>query len=135
MRRAIKIGAMVALASVVGAQLAGAQSMTWGIFRENAADVSESQRNCWVQAMVSGGTINGEVMEQNLTQKRAEAELQKLAQRGDCAAERSDPSWSARARGRSGSDRDGRPFDGPDDHRSGSDHERFGDNFGSPRDR
>jgi hypothetical protein len=96
MLRTMKIGAIVALATLNGAPAAGAQSLTWGVFRENATNVSESARNCWSQAMVSGLTINGEVMAQNLTEHRAELELESLAKRGLCAAERTAPSWSAR---------------------------------------
>jgi hypothetical protein len=112
MLRTIKIGAIVALTSVFGAQAASAQTadaqtadaqtLTWGIFRENAADISESLRNCWTQAMVSGQTINGELMEQNLTERKAQFDLQSLARRGLCAAERSSTSWSARAQGHRG---------------------------------
>jgi hypothetical protein len=96
MLRTIKIGAIVAVANVVGIHAAGAQTLTWGIFRENATDITESARNCWTQAMVSGSTINGELMEQGLTQQKAQFELQKLARQGQCSAERSGPSWSAR---------------------------------------
>jgi|HubBroStandDraft_1064217.scaffolds.fasta_scaffold624319_1 threonine synthase len=99
MLRTIKIGAIVALTSVVGNQASGTETLTWGIFRENAPNVSESQRNCWAQAMVSGSTINGELMVQHLTQDKAETELQKLAKRGQCAAERTSLSWSARGQG------------------------------------
>lgn len=103
MLRAIKIGAIVALANVVGGHGAGADTLTWGIFRENASDVSQSLRNCWAQAMVSGETINGEIMAQNLTEQRAQAKLQDFAKRGQCAAERTSATWSARGQGHSGS--------------------------------
>ena len=127
MLRSIKIGAIVVLVNLVGPRSAGAETMTWGVFRENATNVSESQRNCWSQAMVSGLTINGEIMAQNLSQEKSEAELQRLAKRGLCAAERTSASWSARGQGRnvfgqydasgSGSDwsHSGR-FDGDWDH-------------------
>jgi len=96
MRQIVKIGALVALATVIGAPAAGAQSLTWGVFRENAGNVSENQRNCWSQAMVSGQTINGEVLRQNLTEDKAQRELKDLSRRGLCASERSAPSWTAR---------------------------------------
>jgi hypothetical protein len=102
MFRTIKIGAIVALANVVGAQSAGSATLTWGIFRENAPNISESLRNCWTQAMVSGQTINGEIMAQNLTEQKAQLELQSFAKRGECAAERTSATWSARGQGRSG---------------------------------
>jgi len=126
MLRTIKIGAIVALTSVVGSQASGTETLTWGIFRENATNISESQRNCWAQAMVSGSTINGEVMVQNLTQEKAETELQRLAKRGQCAAERTSVSWSARGHGQNdaggsspgGSKTNGSGSDWSDDDRS-----------------
>ena len=129
MLRAIKIGAIVALANVVGGNAAGAGTMTWGIFRENATNIAESLRNCWAQAMVSGQTINGEIMAQNLTQQRAEIELQSLAKRGLCAAERTNPGWTARGQGRGtfgDSDRDGPSFGGPGSGSDWSNAGRFG---------
>jgi hypothetical protein len=117
MLRTIKIGAIVALTSVVGNQASGTETLTWGIFRENASNVAESQRNCWVQAMVSGSTINGEIMVQHLTQTKAEEELQKLTNRGQCAGERTNPSWSARGKGQTaagGSSSGGSITDGSD---------------------
>jgi hypothetical protein len=123
MLRTIKIAAIVALANVVGAQSAGSQTLTWGVFRENATNVAESSRNCWVQAMVSGLTINGEVMAQRLSQEKAEAELQSLAKREQCAAERTSPSWSARGQQHAtfgGSDGDGSPLAGSNANGSGS---------------
>jgi hypothetical protein len=104
MLRTIKIGAIVALTSVVGNQASGSETLTWGIFRENATNVSEAQRNCWAQAMVSGSTINGELMVERLTQEKAETELQRLARRGQCAAERTSSSWSARGHGHNDAD-------------------------------
>jgi hypothetical protein len=93
--------------------------LTWGIFRENAANVAESQRNCWAQAMVSGLTINGEVLVQHLTQEKAETELLRLAKRGECAAERTSSSWSARGHGQH--DAGGSSFGGSNTDGSGSD--------------
>jgi hypothetical protein len=93
--------------------------MTWGVYRENAPNVSENLRNCWAQAMVSGSTINGELMAQKLSQVKAQAELQRLATQGLCAAERTSTSWSARGQGQSG----GRGFGGGSDS---SDADRFG---------
>lgn len=98
MRRMVKIGALVALASLSGVPAAGAQSLTWGVFRENANSIAESQRNCWSQAMVSGQTINGELMAQNLTEARAQLKLQELGKRGLCASQRTAASWSARGK-------------------------------------
>jgi hypothetical protein len=124
MFRTIKIGATAALATVIGAQAASAQTLTWGIFRENAASITESLRNCWAQAMVSGQTINGELMAQNLTEQKAQSELLKLAKQGQCAAERTSTTWSARSEKHSGpgvSGDDGRSFGGSDGGRSGSD--------------
>lgn len=108
MLRTLKIGTIAVLASVIGAPPAGAQSLTWGVFRENADNVSEASRNCWIQAMVSGQSINGEVMAQNLTEPKAELKLQEFAKRGLCAAERTAANWSARgSHGASAGDTDG----------------------------
>jgi hypothetical protein len=137
MLRAIKIGAIVALATVIGGQAAGADTLTWGIFRENATSISESLRNCWAQAMVSGQTINGEVMAENLSQQKAEVELQRLAKKGQCAAERTSASWSARGQGSNtfgDSDDGGRSFGGSSGNGSASDWSnagRFGGDSGS----
>ena len=84
MFRPIKIGAIAALATVIGAHAAAAQTLTWGVFRENADSIDESQRNCWSQAMISGQTINGELMAQNLSQQDAATQLQTLAAQGAC---------------------------------------------------
>jgi hypothetical protein len=124
MLRTIKIGAIVTLANVMGAQSAGAENLTWGVFRETAPNVSEAQRNCWSQAMVTGLTINGEVLAEHLTQEKAELELQKLAKRGLCAAERTNPSWTARGEGQTifgQSDSGGSSFGGSNASGSGSD--------------
>jgi hypothetical protein len=140
MSRTIKIGAIAALAIVIGAHAAAAQTLTWGIFRENAPDVTESLRNCWTQAMVSGQTINGEVMAQNLTQKKAETELLRMATQGLCAAERTSTTWTARNPGQSnfggsgggrrsvhGSNGGGSDSDWSDDGRSDDDRDRSHD--------
>jgi hypothetical protein len=122
MLRTIKIGAIIVLANVIGAQSVGAESLTWGVFRENAPDVSENLRNCWSQAMVSGLTINGELMAQHLSQDKAQAELQRLAKQGLCAAERTSSSWSARGQGQSaggGSNANGSGSDWSDADRFG----------------
>ena len=129
MFRTIKIGAIAALATMIGAQSAAAQTLTWGIFRENAASIAENLRNCWAQAMVSGQTINGELMAQNLTEQKAQSELLKLAKQGVCAAERTSTTWSARAEKHSGSgdsDVDGRSFGGSNGGGSGSDDDQSG---------
>ncbi len=121
MLRTLKIGAIVALANVIGVQSPGAESLTWGVFRENAPNVSENQRNCWVQAMVSGLTINGELLVHHLTQDKAQTEIQRLARQGLCAAERTSLSWSARGQGQSGggSNADGSGSDWSDAGRFG----------------
>jgi hypothetical protein len=131
MFRMLKIGAAVALATVIGAQAAAAQTLTWGVFRENAPSIAENLRNCWAQAMVSGQTINGEVMAQNLTAQKAQSELVKLAKQGLCAAQRTSTTWTARTEKQSGfggsddDDDDRRSFGGS--HGGGSDSDRSGD--------
>jgi hypothetical protein len=114
MLRRTKIAAIAAMVSLIGAPAAGAQTtgwpggqsmgrsggqgqtMTWGVFRENANNEVESARNCWSQAMVTGSTINGEVLAERLTEQKAQDALQSLARRGLCAAERTAPNWTAR---------------------------------------
>ena len=104
MFRNLTIGAIVATATLIGPPAARAQSYTWGVFRENIANVPEDQRNCWVQAMVTGQTVNGEVLGERLTQQQAEFELQKEAHRGRCANQRSSTTWTARGQNNSNSD-------------------------------
>ena len=131
MFRVLKIGATAVLATAMGTQVVDAQTLTWGVFRENAPGVAENLRNCWAQAMVSGQTINGEVMAQNLTSQKAQSELVKLAKQGLCAAQRTSTTWSARTEKQSGSgdfdddDNDRRSFGGS--HGGGSDSDRSGD--------
>jgi hypothetical protein len=90
--------AIMALASLAGAPGARAQDYSYGVFRENAPDLPDDQRNCWTQAMVSGSTINGELLAERLTQQQAEAALRHEARRGVCASERTSTNWSARER-------------------------------------
>jgi hypothetical protein len=105
MFRAMKLGAIVVMVTVVGAPAAnaadrdssGQQTQTWGVFRERADRLNEDQRNCWAQAMVSGQTINGEIMAERVTEQKAQNELVRLAQRGLCASARTSASWTARA--------------------------------------
>jgi hypothetical protein len=104
MLRNLTIGAIVAIGALIGPSVARAQSYTWGVFRENVTNVPEDQRNCWVQAMVTGGAVNGEILGERLTQQQAEFELQKEAHRGRCANQRSSTTWSARGQHNSDSD-------------------------------
>jgi hypothetical protein len=104
MLRNLTIGAIIAIATLIGPPAAKAESYTWGVFRENAANVPEDQRNCWVQAMVTGETVNGEVLGERLTQQKAESLLQSESTRGRCASQRSSTTWSARGRKNPNSD-------------------------------
>jgi hypothetical protein len=90
------LAAIVAVAGLIGTPAAWAQNYSWGVFRENVPNAPDDQRNCWTQAMVSGGTINGELLSQSATQQQAEAALQLDARKGLCASQRTTKSWSAR---------------------------------------
>jgi len=63
---------------------------------------------------------------QHLTQDKAETELQRLARQGQCAAERTSASWSARGHGQTsgGSNTNGSGSDSSDDGRSDTDSDR-----------
>jgi hypothetical protein len=93
MLRLLTIGA---IATLIGSPAATAQTYTWGVFRENVTNVPEDQRNCWVQAMVTGGAVNGEILAERLTQEQAELSLQRETHHGRCASQRSSTRWSAR---------------------------------------
>jgi hypothetical protein len=109
MLRNMAIGAVVGMATLIGTSGGWAQTptptptYTYGVFRENVANVPDDQRNCWVQAMVSGDTINGELLAERLTQQQAEDTLQRDAHRGFCASQRTASNWSARDHTGSGS--------------------------------
>lgn len=72
------------------------QNYTWGVFRENADMLPVNQRNCWTQAMVSGSTINGELLAEQITQAAAEKTMRREARHGSCASSRSAVDWVAR---------------------------------------
>lgn len=76
---------------------------TWGVFRENVQGVHDSQKNCWSQAMITGQTINGEVLNSGLTEAQAAARLSDHARRGQCASARTATSWATRCDVREGS--------------------------------
>lgn len=95
MLRNMAIAAIVGMATLIGTSAARAQTLSWGVWRENAPSVPEDQRNCWSQAMVSGGTINGELIGERSTQQQAENLLRSDAQRGLCASRRVSTSWAA----------------------------------------
>jgi hypothetical protein len=75
---------------------AGAQTLQYGVFRENAPAIPEGERNCWVQAMVSGSTINGELLAERINQSQAQCFLRRSTQRGVCASQRTSNDWAAR---------------------------------------
>ncbi len=70
--------------------------MMYGVFRENNTNVPTGQRNCWAQAMVSGSTINGELLAERLTEKQAETTLQQYSNRGRCTSQQLAPKWTMR---------------------------------------
>ena len=96
MLRNSMIVAIVGIAALSGSPAAQAQNYTWGVFRENVLNVPDNLRNCWTQAMVSGQTINGELIAERLTQQQAQVALTREARKGLCASQRSAPSWTAR---------------------------------------
>jgi hypothetical protein len=100
MLRCVRIGVVVTLA-FLGAALAAAspgraQTSTFGLFRENGTALPFSRRNCWVQGMISGQTINGEQLARNLTQHQAQCELRRYIRHALCARDLTSDSWSAR---------------------------------------
>jgi hypothetical protein len=113
MLRILTIGAIGAITALIGPPATRAQSYTWGVFRENVTNVPEDQRNCWVQAMVTGGAVNGEILAERLTQEQAEFSLQRETHHGRCANQRSSTSWSARGENNSGSDWSGGNWSNP----------------------
>jgi hypothetical protein len=76
--------------------LAQSSSYQYGVFRESVANAPVSQRNCWVQGLISGQTINGDLLTERVTLTQAQCVLNYLTQRGQCASERTTPYWSAR---------------------------------------
>jgi hypothetical protein len=68
----------------------------YGVFRETAASVPANQKNCWVQGLVSGQTINGDLLTERVTVTQAQCVLTYLTNRGLCANQRTSPYWSAR---------------------------------------
>ncbi len=100
MVRQLILIAVVGTAAAAGIPAARAQSVpaySYGVFRENITNVSDAQKNCWVQATVDGSSINGERIAERLTEPQAEAALQHAVHRGLCAGQRTSPTWSTRA--------------------------------------
>ena len=96
MLRNMTLAAIVAAAGLIGTPVASAQDYSWGVFREYVSNAPDDQRNCWTQAMVSGETINGELLAERLTQQQAEFALVREARKGLCARQRTSAGWSAR---------------------------------------
>jgi hypothetical protein len=71
-------------------------NVTFGVFRENLPDTPVSQRNCWVQAMISGEVINGELLASRVIYAQAQCVLNVMTRSGLCANQRLAPTWSAR---------------------------------------
>jgi hypothetical protein len=96
MPRNMKIAAALSIMTLCGTPVGLAQGLTWGVFRENADSIPVNQRNCWSQAMVSGQTINGEVLAQGLTREQAAFTLRRDSRHGLCASQRTSTNWTAR---------------------------------------
>ena len=73
MLRTLTIVAAVGFSLVVAPPLVRADDdeVQYGVFRTNATYLSIEQRNCWIQAMISGQTINAERIGDHLSQKDA----------------------------------------------------------------
>jgi hypothetical protein len=65
-----------------------AQVMAWGVFREVLADAPLTSLHCWSQAMISGQTINGELMTTTATQDDAVATVNWAKDQGLCLDDR-----------------------------------------------
>jgi hypothetical protein len=87
--------------------LAQNTNVQYGVFREVVPTAPVSQRNCWVQGLVSGETINGDLLTERVTLTQAQCVLNYLTRRGQCASERTTPYWSARSDGTSDSGSNG----------------------------
>jgi hypothetical protein len=69
----------------------------YGVFREVAAETTPpSQRNCWVQGLVNGQTINGDLLTERVSLTQSQCVLNYLTRRGLCANQRTTSYWSAR---------------------------------------
>jgi hypothetical protein len=77
--------------------LAQNSNYQYGVFREVVPTAPVSQRNCWVQGLVSGQTINGDLLTERVTLTQAQCVLTYLTRHEQCASERTTPYWSARA--------------------------------------
>lgn len=77
-----------------GSTTESASGTTYGVFREVNANVPVGELNCWTQAMVSGSTINGELLAQRATQRQAEWTLRYYARQGACANEVAESTWT-----------------------------------------
>ena len=84
-RLAGPIAALAGLASLLCSPAAQAQTMTWGVFQENLApSATNYPGNCWSQAMVSGGAINGVLLQGQMTQQQAQSFLATAISQGTC---------------------------------------------------
>jgi hypothetical protein len=68
----------------------------YGVFREVVVTATVSQRNCWVQGLVGGQTINGDLLTERVTLTQAQCVLNYMTRRGLCANQRTSAYWSAR---------------------------------------
>jgi hypothetical protein len=68
----------------------------YGVFRETLANAPVNQKNCWVQGLVSGQSINGDLLTERVTLTQAQCVLTYMTQHGLCANQRTSAYWSAR---------------------------------------
>ena len=76
---AVASGGPAVIAGTAGTDVA------YGVFRENLPDAPVNQRNCWVQRMISGQTIGGELLAEQATSTQAQCMLSLMTSRGLCA--------------------------------------------------
>ena len=84
MLRKTTIGALIGLVSVCSSPGAIAQTYDYGVFRVRATYLPESERNCWVQAMVSGQTINADLLTERVTVEEAQCALKQYVRNHLC---------------------------------------------------
>ena len=84
-RLAASIASLAVLANLLCSPEAQAQTLMWGVFQESLdPSAANYPGNCWSQAMVSGGAINGVLLQGQLTQPQAQSFLATAISQGTC---------------------------------------------------
>lgn len=84
MHRPIFAGAILGLVAVLATPAVGDDAVTYGLFRTRAQYIPIEQRNCWIQAQISGNTINGELISANATLNQTQCDLHTEIVSGRC---------------------------------------------------